>query len=123
MFYTCFAPVAGAGCQDLTTKFLDGDGGVGGDVTLAEKPIEEPANGDQTAVHGGDRLPTIPPQMIPEVGDIPGGDPADTERLLVGRREPGWRICEGRCGRHAGCGGINPGRSGNRRPGRLVRPP
>ena len=57
-------------------------------MTLPEKPIEEPANGDQTAVHGGDRLPTIPPQMITEVGDIPGGDPAGGEGFLVRRREP-----------------------------------
>ena len=53
-------------------------------MTMFGEPSEEPANGDQIAVDGRHGLTSVPPQMISEVGDIPGRDPTDAEPFAVG---------------------------------------
>ena len=61
---------------------------IGGDVTAICEPVEELPDGDQRAIHGGDRLTLLPPKVISEVGYVSGGHSADSKRLSVGGAEP-----------------------------------
>ena len=73
-------------------KFLDLLGRVRSDVALLDQPCEVPPDGDERPVHRGDGLAVGAAQIVPEVGNVPCRDPADRERLPVGRGEPPGKL-------------------------------
>ena len=76
----------------LAPKFLHPLGRIGDDVTAICEPLEKLPDGDQQAIHGGDRLTLLPPKVISKVGYIPGRHSANDERLSVGPAQ-GRRAC------------------------------
>jgi hypothetical protein len=57
-------------------------------VTLADEPIEEAANHNQSSIDAGNRLPSIPMQVIAKVGHISKRDSFHNEKFPVGLAEP-----------------------------------
>ena len=41
-------------------------------MTMFDEPPEETTNGDEVAIHRSHGLTLVPPQIISEVGDVPG---------------------------------------------------
>ena len=69
------------------------------------QPSQITAQGDKTAIDRGDRLTLFPAQVVLEVGDVPGGDAADLQALLVGLAEPRCELAQVENEGTAGVGG------------------
>ena len=85
---------------------------VGGDVALPGQPAEETPQQDQRPIDRGDRLLSIPAQVVLEVGNVPNRDSGDREGVpgSPGRTSGRTSACRG--GTPCGCQRRSRGRRG-----------
>jgi len=92
-------------CECHTPQFLDPGDWIRCDVSLVEKPAEEPSEADQRPVHGGDGLILLTSKMLTEVGHVPGRCSARPEWFSVDASEPTSELPHVEGERFAGAGG------------------
>ncbi len=91
--------------EGLSPQFLHRLGRVCGDMPRLGEPAKEASYRYQGTIDGVDGLPPIPAQVISEIAHVPGGHPANHERLVVGVSEPAGEFSEITHHRFAGISG------------------
>ena len=76
------------GSEGRPLQLLDRLAGIGGDMAMFDQPAKESTDGDQVAVDRRHGLATVLPQVVPEIGDVPGRDPTDREPFAIAGGEP-----------------------------------
>ena len=74
--------------QPLSTQFLDRLCRIRFDMTVFNKPTEEPPQHHQHPIDGRDCLLSIPSQVITKIGDIPDCNTLNAERFAIRGSKP-----------------------------------